>query len=973
MHASLRYVLFAFLIGSVTLTAQVKRDPKALPLKIPPFTPAKERIKSLEDKKERMANSILADLPFESVGPTVFGGRVSDLEVSPIDPTHFYVGYASGGLWETKNNGQTFSPMFQQEMVITIGDFAVDWKNNTIWLGTGEVNSSRSSYAGTGIFKSTDGGKTWEHKGLGESHHIGRVLLHPTDTNTIWVAALGHLYSPNYERGVFKSNDGGENWEKVLFVDNNTGAVDLMLDPQNPNVIYASTWERSRSSWNFQEAGKGSAVWKSMDGGVSWENLSTSGKGFPTGDNIGRIGLTATTEAGQTILFAVVDNQNRRPATDEEKDGLEKKDFEGMSKETFLALEKNALESYLRDNGFPKKYTAETVKEQVKNDEIEPIALKIYLESGNNQLFDTEVIGTEVYRSNDSGKSWVRTHEDYLDAVYYSYGYYFGQIRVAPGNPDKLYVFGVPIIKSTDGGKTWESINGENVHVDHHDLWINPAKEEHLILGNDGGINISYDEGENWFKVAHPPVGQFYYVSVDHKEPYNIYGGTQDNGVWMGPSNYKPGKRYQMSGQYPYETILGGDGMQIMVDTRTNDLVYTGYQFGNYYRINTATGERKYISPRHQLGERPYRFNWQTPIHLSIHNQDILYMGSQKVHRSLDKGDSWEEISPDLTKGAMEGDVPFATLTTLHESPLQFGLLYAGTDDGLIHLSQDGGYSWENISQKLPEDYWVSRVQASAHKKERVYACLNGYRWDNFKTLLYVSEDYGNSWNKIGKDLPLESINVIKEDPENPNVLYVGTDHGLYISLNQGEDFIPAGKDLPFVPVHDVVIHPKNSDIIVGTHGRSIFKGNAREVQAMVDSVLEKELFVFDIQSINHRKSWGDRPYRWGEIQEPSLTIPLYAEKADSLQMQIYADDYILQDTTVSIHQGLNYLTYDLTFDSTHTEIYYQWLEEKNKDEKVPILKPGKETGKLYLRKGKYKVEFRKEEEEKFSKMFEIK
>ncbi|MCB0662602.1 MAG: glycosyl hydrolase [Saprospiraceae bacterium] len=966
-------ILAGFFIISISLSAQVKRDTKTLPLKIPPFTPAKERIKSLQSKDDAMGNSILANVPFESVGPTVFGGRVADIEVSPFDPTHFYVGYASGGLWETKNNGQTFEPFFQNEMVITIGDFAVNWYNNTIWLGTGEVNSSRSSYAGAGVFKSTDGGKTWEHKGLGETHHIGRVLLHPSDTNTIWVAALGHLYSPNFERGVFKTTDGGATWNKVLFVDSNTGTVDLVLDPQNPNILYASTWERSRKAWDFQESGKGSGIWKSVDGGENWQNISATGEGFPTGEGVGRIGLAATALTGQTILFAVVDNQFRRPASDDEKEGLEKNDFKTMSAETFQNLDKEELENYLRDNGFPKEYTAEKVKSMVKAGEIKPDALKIYLESGNNQLFDTEVIGTEVYRSNDGGRTWVRTHEDYLDAVYYTYGYYFGQIRVAPGNPDKLYVFGVPVIKSDDGGKTWESINGDNVHVDHHDLWINPSKEGHLILGNDGGINISYDDGKNWFKVTNPAVGQFYYINVDENEPYNIYGGTQDNGVWMGPSTYKEGVRWQMIGQYPYKTILGGDGMQVMIDTRTNDLVYTGFQFGNYFRINTTTGERKFISPQHKLGERPYRFNWQTPIHLSIHNQDILYMGSQKVHRSLDKGETWEEISFDLTKGGMDGDVPFGTLSALHESPLQFGLLYAGSDDGLAYVSPDGGHSWENISSKLPEDYWVSRIQASSHEKGRVYICLNGYRWDNFKSLLFVSEDYGKSWDKIGKDLPLETVNVIKEDQENPNVLYVGTDHGLYISLDRGKNFLPAGKEIPNVAIHDVVIHPKNGDIIVGTHGRSIYKGNANEIRQMVDSVLSKEVFVFDIAPAKYRKSWGDRSYRWGEISKPTLTVPVYADKSDSLQMQIYAGDYLLQDTMVYATKGLNYLEYDLTVDSTNTAIYFEWLKEQQEKEEVKPLKAGKETGKFYLRKGKYKVEFRKDEEEKFSKSFEVK
>jgi photosystem II stability/assembly factor-like uncharacterized protein len=944
---------------------QVNNRGKALPLKVPPFTPATERLKAVEEKEKSIERSLVLNVPFTSIGPTVFGGRVSDIEVSPMDPNHFFVGYASGGLWETKNNGQTLEPHFQHESVITVGDFAVNWYNNTIWLGSGEVNSSRSSYAGNGIYKSKDGGKTWEHKGLEETHHIGKVLIHPTDTNTIWVAALGHLYSPNFERGVYKTSDGGSTWNKVLYVNSNTGAVDLIIDPTNPDVLYAATWERSRRAWNFEEGGPGSGIWKSVDGGENWQNLSVVGKGFPVGNGVGRIGLAATFVGGTTTLFAVVDNQNRRPPSDETpEEGLKKKDFEKMTSSNFLQLKNKDLQKYLKENGFPEEYTAEKVKEMVEKGDIQPIALKTYLETGNNQLFDTEVIGTEVYRSIDGGLSWERTHEDFLDDVYYSYGYYFGQIRVAQGNPEKLYIFGVPVIKSDDGGKTWESINGDNVHVDHHDLWINPNNEDHLILGNDGGINISYDDGKNWFKVQHPAVGQFYYVNVDMEEPYNVYGGTQDNGVWKGPSTYKSGTSWQMDGDYPYETLLGGDGMQIMIDTRTNGLVYTGFQFGNYFRINTKTGKRKYISPKHKLGESPYRFNWQTPIHLSVHNQDILYIGSQKVHRSMDQGESWKEISFDLTQGGREGDVPFGTLTAIHESPLKFGLLYTGSDDGLVYVSKDGGSTWENISNGLPEDFWVSRIQASAHEEGTVYLCLNGYRWDNFKPLVYKSDNYGKSWSKIGKDLPLETVNVVKEDPVNPDLLYVGTDHGLYLSLDGGKYFMLFGKDLPYVPVHDLVIHPKAHDIIVGTHGRSIFKASVKEVQQMVDSIFKKEIFAFEIEKTKYRASWGSKSYTWGEVAKPEFKIPVYAKNDGPVSIKVYADDFLLYEATDTIEKGIQYLEYDLSFDTLHKGIYFNWLLENAKDkDEITELKPGKDTGKYYLRKGKYKIEIKKEDE----------
>ncbi|MEZ4984002.1 MAG: hypothetical protein R2795_03015 [Saprospiraceae bacterium] len=339
-------------------------------------------------------------------------------------------------------------------------------------------------------------------------------------------------------------------------------------------------------------------------------------------------------------------------------------------------------------------------------------------------------------------------HEGYLDEVYYSYGYYFGQIYADPSNGNKLYVLGVPVIRSDDGGATWKGINGDNVHSDHHALWINPARSGHLILGNDGGINISYDDGVNWIKCNHPPVGQFYYIAVDGASPYKVYGGLQDNGVWMGDHTYQASNGWQASGKYGYEMIMGGDGMQVAIDPRDNETIYTGFQFGNYFRLQPRTGKRQYITPSHDLGESPYRWNWQTPIHLSEHNSDILYMGSNFVHRSLNKGDDFEKISPDLTMGGIKGDVPYGTLTCLHESPMRFGLLYAGSDDGLIHVSKDGGFSWQKITTGLPADMWVSRVQASRYKEGRVYAVLNGYRWDNWNAMAFRSEDY-ETWEMI--------------------------------------------------------------------------------------------------------------------------------------------------------------------------------------------------------------------------------
>ncbi|MDX1419632.1 MAG: glycosyl hydrolase, partial [Rubricoccaceae bacterium] len=604
---------------------------------IPP-TPEEARALAVERRRHLQTLSRVGNLPFRNVGPRVMSGRVADLEASPTDPATFYVGYASGGLWRTTSNGTAFEPLFDHESVMTIGDFAVDWADpegdgETIWLGTGESNSSRSSYAGDGVYRSTDGGQTWTHLGLGESHHVGRLLVHPDDPNTAWVAALGHLYSPNAERGVYRTTDGGVTWEKTLFVDENTGATDLVLDPSDPNTLWAATWTRARRAWDFAEAGPGSAVWRSDDGGTTWARVTTEGSGFPTGETVGRIGLAV---APGGALVAVVDNQARRPEDpDEDAPDLTRDDLETMTQAQFLELAEDALNDFLDRNGFPLSYTAESILEMVRDGTLEPIDLVHYLEDANRELFDTPVVGAEVYRSDDGGATWTRTHDDFIDDLFFSYGYYFGQVRVAPHDADRIYLLGVPLIASSDGGQTWESIDGPHVHVDHHALFVSPTRPGHLINGNDGGVNVSFDDGASWSKANVPAVGQFYTVAYDMAEPYRVYGGLQDNGVWRGPSTYEESTSWRGEGDYPWERVLGGDGMQIEVDPRTNETIFTGFQFGNYFRVDGETGAADRITPRHELGERPLRFNWQTPIHLSRHNQDILYLGSNKLHRSF--------------------------------------------------------------------------------------------------------------------------------------------------------------------------------------------------------------------------------------------------------------------------------------------------------------------------------------------------
>ena len=500
-----------------------------------PPTPAEKRFEAFKQRKKLRDNSLLKNVRLRSVGPTIMSGRVTDIDVDPADPTIFYVAYASGGLWKTENNGISFTPLFDHEASMTIGAIAVDWKHGeTIWVGTGENNSSRSSYAGTGIYKSTDKGKTWDYAGLGETQHIGKIVIDPNDPNTVWVAAIGHLYSPNPERGVFKTTDGGKTWKKTLFIDDNTGAIDLAIDPNNNNVLYAATWYRTRRAWNFEESGKTSGIYKSEDGGDTWKLISTKESGFPTGEGVGRIGMAIYPKNPQ-IIYAVVDNQFHRPEEKKkEKPAITKEMLKTIKKEDFLKLKDEDINKFLDNNNFPMEYSAEKIKQMVKEDKIKPVALVDYISDENADLYNTPVIGAQVYRSDNGGKTWTKTNKDYIDDLFYTYGYYFGLIRVDPENDKEIYIGGVPILKSTDGGETFSSIDADNMHGDYHTIWVDPKKEGHLIIGNDGGLNITYDDGKTYFKANTPAVGQFYSVAVDMASPYNVYGGLQDNGVWTG-------------------------------------------------------------------------------------------------------------------------------------------------------------------------------------------------------------------------------------------------------------------------------------------------------------------------------------------------------------------------------------------------------------------------------------------------------
>ena len=475
-------------------------------------------------RKQLEEQSLISNITFKSIGPSITSGRVTDITANPDKPTEFYVAYSSGGLWYTKNNGQSFVPISDQLPNTCAGAVAVNWKDHIVWLGTGEANSLRSTYAGTGIYKSRDNGKNWEYLGLPESHHIGKIALHPANPDIAWVAVMGHLYSPNKERGIYLTEDGGKTWKKTLYIDDKTGAIDVAVDPVNPNNVYATLWYKTRTAWNLEESGKTSGIYKSTDGGHHWKLISTPASGFPTGEGVGRIGI-AIYPKQPNILYAVVDNNAHRPDTSTQKQepdtSYTQKDFKGLTKEQFAALDNKKFNSFLRQNGLG-RYKVEEIKEKVANGTFKPSVIEDYFGDGGDAIeaiLNTPIIGAEIYRSNDGGATWTKTHKNYLDNMFFTYGYVFARIWVSPVNPDKIATISVPLMLSEDGGKTFTSIGKENVHVDHHAFWFDPNDDNHFINGNDGGVNISYDNGDTWFKANTPAVSQFYSVTVDNAKP----------------------------------------------------------------------------------------------------------------------------------------------------------------------------------------------------------------------------------------------------------------------------------------------------------------------------------------------------------------------------------------------------------------------------------------------------------------------
>ena len=879
---------------------------------------ASARLAASEKRGEMEKASMLTAIRFRNVGPEIQGGRVVDIAAPANHPDSLIVAFASGGLWRTDDRGGDWTPLFDGQPTLTIGAFALaDAEGKVIYVGTGESNSSRTSYAGLGMYKTTDGGKNWQPIGLADTHHIGKVIVDPRDRETLYVAAVGHLYTENSERGVFVTRNGGRTWAKTLYVDDRTGAIDLAQDPKNPDVLYAAMWERARTAANFLESGPGSGIWKSTDAGKTWKRLSS---GLPSGATVGRIGLAIAASRPQTV-YAVVDNQARKPDSeifDEETPPgeLTPRRLKKLDAEGFVKLDDAVISRFLRRNGFPPSLKAARLKKDVKAGRITVADLVAYMQDANRELFENDLIATEVYRSDDGGSSWKRTHDTRIDKVFHSYGYYFGRIAVDPTDPQRIYIQGVPMLTSTDGGKTWKGIGGRGVHGDYHAIWIDPKAPQRLAIGNDGGINVSYDYGETWTKLNNLPVGQFTIIAVDSADPYNIVGGLQDNGVMRGPSTYRYGK----SDPQAWKQIYGGDGSCVVIDPKDPNVVYAALQFGIAARLNVKTGERAPFRPRPELSakkkEKPLRYNWITPFLLSPHSREILYYGTNRLYRSFDRGDTWTAISEDLTSNAEQGDVPFGTITTISESPKKFGLLYVGTDDGRVWGTRDGGAAWTDLSKGLARDRWVTRVLASNFEEGTVYVTQSGYRNDDFAAYVFRSTDYGKTWQPLAGGLPAEPVNVIREDPKAKHLLYLGTDSGVIASLDRGATWTVLNGGLPRVAVQDLVIEPKSGDLVVGTHGRSVFVAEAGPLRKLKDGTVSSTLLAFPVKPIkvSPRRGYGENPWTPFFRSEPSVRIAYWARGGSAVTLAVKDENGMLwKELEGTSAAGLNVVEYDLS------------------------------------------------------------
>jgi photosystem II stability/assembly factor-like uncharacterized protein len=797
----------------------------------------------------------LKAVEFRAIGPTNMGGRTTDVDGIPGDPKTFYVSGADGGIFRTTNGGTTFAEIFDDEGWYSIGALAVaPSDHNVLWVGTGEGDPRNSTSYGNGVYRSTNGGATWAHVGLEDSERIKRILVDPRDPDVAYVCALGHAWGPNEERGVFRTRDGGDTWEKVLYVDQDTGCSDLDLDLSNPRVLYAGIWTFRRRPWRFDDGGKETAPYRSMDGGDTWQKLHL------TDAPMARIGIQVAQSQPNTVYVI-----------------SEIPDMKG-----------------------------------------------------------------ELWRSDDRGETWRVVNTD--PNINFR-PFYYSDFRIDPNDPEVLYTLSGGLSKSTDGGRTFERI-ARDVHGDHQSFWIDPMDSKRLISGSDGGFQLSFDAGENFDVVNNVTLSQFYDVFPDDRDPYWVCGGLQDNGHWCGPSNSLNGPGILKD---DWINLSGGDGFYAVPVPGSPWLVYTASQGGNIILNDTRTGASRRVHPDPKIVgsagdaivDHRYRFNWEAPITISPHDPATVYFGGNVVFRSRDYGNSWDVISPDLTTddpakqqssgGGIYTDNTaaefYTTIFTLAESPVQPGVIWVGTDEGNIQITQDGGDTWTNVAPNvkgMPGGSWISKIDPSWHDAGTAWVAVDDHRSDDFTPHVYVTRDYGKTWSDLSAGLPQDDyVKVVREDPRNPDLLYAGMERGMYGSWDAGKTWVSIRNNIPPVSVRDIKVQQEYNDLVVGTHGRGAYVlDDLSALQELPDATADPDgAFLFTIrratrwQMANKDASLGQRRWRAENPPEGAL-IRYYAKEAPArpLTLQIAdAQGQVVSTSTLrGVKAGVNQTTWNL-------------------------------------------------------------
>lgn len=802
-------------------------------------------------------SNLTRGLTWREVGPANPAGRIIDVEAVEGSSHIIYVGAATGGIWKTVNAGITWDPIFDDQPTASIGDIGLSRSNpNILYVGTGEANNRNSSPWGDGVYKSIDAGETWTYVGLRETRHIARVLVHPTNPDIVYVAAMGHLWATNEQRGVFKTTDGGRNWDRVFYINDKTGATDITMDPVDTDIIYVAAHTRLRDRYDagdpVERWGPDAGIYVSRNGGADW---TRSTEGLPTID-MGRLGIAAARTSPGTV-YALI---GTRPPPEDESRG--------------------------RD-------------EEPEEDPLNP---------------DKD----GIFKTTDYGATWVKVNDWNNRPSYYS------QIRVDPNDANVIWGFASPMAYSDDGGITVESgpdVQGPT-HIDYHSAWIDPDNSDHVIVGGDGGINVTWDRGEHWEVVKQFGLAQAYAISVDMRKPYYVVVGLQDNGVWVGASR---GTITRGVTNADWFALSNADGFYSQVDPTDFNIIYAATQGGSIYRQDLRTGQRTDIRPSRPVVEgeeepERYHFDWNAPFFISPHNHQTLYMGGKMVFKTVNRGDDWDIISPNLTA---KQDEEQSSIVSVAESPLQTGLLWAGTNDGNVHVRQNYTAEWQDLTDNIrgvPPYYWVKRIEASHHEAGRAYAVFDGHRWNDFAPYVYATDDYGQSWTNITNNLPEGSIYIIREDHKNPDLLFAGSEFAVYMSLDRGTTWTRFMNNMPTVPVHDLIIHPRDNDLIAGTHGRGAWiVDNITHLQQLTPEVLDSDVHLFDVRQeiqwlSTYEFSWTTQKRFYADNPATGSNIRYYLKSAasDSASVEILdLEGNVLRALAGSADTGVNTVFWD--------------------------------------------------------------